>query len=559
MTFSEIYEKFKELMAHPVFGEVSAEANALSKEFYAMMDTKTVKVTDEGEEDDRDYDTIESIKELVRVFREKKEDLRKEKLAQEEKNVSAKKDILNEMMRVISEEENIGKAYQQFTELKEKWRNIGAVPSEKHHELQQEFSRLSELFYYNMNIYKELRENDLKKNLSAKAELVEKLKKVAEEKSNQKELEGALHVIQYQWEETGAVPKENWDEIRAQYWEAVKVINDKLQGFRKEREEKQTEALKLKNSLIEKVKNITVLDRKTIKDWDRDTDEILKLQNEWRGIGYAPREDNDKVWSDFRAVCDLFFQAKKEFFEVINAANDENKKKKAALIEKAEALKDSDDWKNSSKVLIQLQEDWQKIGSAGKKSEHAMWMRFRSACDHFFNKKKEFFAAQELHLVENVKRKEEFISSLENLSVEGSDEEKIAKLDELTKEFKTIGDVPQADRDRLFHAFKNAIDKKYEQLSIDPNQKEILIFKAKMETLKSSENASFLLKKERDFIRGKINFLNEEIVKLENNIGMFGKSKNAEAFLKEYRDKIEDFKKQQESWKLKLKYVPKDI
>ena len=311
--------------------------------------------------------------------------------------------------------------------------------------------------------------------------------------------------------------------------------------------------------LIEKVKNITVLDRKTIKDWDRDTDEILKLQNEWRGIGYAPREDNDKVWSDFRAVCDLFFQAKKEFFEVINAANDENKKKKAALIEKAEALKDSDDWKNSSKVLIQLQEDWQKIGSAGKKSEHAMWMRFRSACDHFFNKKKEFFAAQELHLVENVKRKEEFISSLENLVIEGSDEEKIAKLDELSKEFKALGDVPQADRDRLFHAFKNAIDKKYEQLSIDPNQKEILIFKAKMETLKSSENASFLLKKERDFIRGKINFLNEEIVKLENNIGMFGKSKNAEAFLKEYRDKIEDFKKQQESWKLKLKYVPKDI
>lgn len=559
MTFKEIHDRFKELMAHPVFGEVSAEAAALSKDFYALLDKKTVKVTDDGDEEEQDYDTIESMKELVRVFREKKEDQRKDKIAQEEENISTKKNILAEMMKVISEEENISKAYQKFTELKEKWRNVGPVPSEKHHDLQHEFSRLSELFYYNMNIYKELRENDLKKNLSAKQELVEKLRKIAAEKTNQKELEGALHAMQYQWEETGAVPKENWDEVRAQYWEAVKQINDKLHGFRKEREEKQQEALGQKKALIEKIKVINSNERKTVKDWEKDTDEVLKCQNDWKLLGYAPREENDKVWNDFRGVCDLFFQAKKEFFNVINAANDENKKKKSILIEKAEALKDSNDWKNTSKALIQLQDEWQKIGTAGKKAEHVMWMKFRGACDHFFNKKKESFAAQEVQLAENVKRKEEFIASIDALVVEGTDEEKIAKLDEVSKEYKNLGDVPQADRDRLFHAFKNAIDKKYEQLSIDPAQKEMMIFKAKMETLKSSENAGFLLKKERDFFRGRINHLNEENVKLENNIGMFGKSKNAETMLKEYRDKIDENKKQIEALKLKLKYIPKDV
>lgn len=255
----------------------------------------------------------------------------------------------------------------------------------------------------------------------------------------------------------------------------------------------------------------------------------------------------------------MFFQAKKDFFNVINAANEENKKKKAALIEKAEKLKDSDDWKNTSKALIQLQEDWQKIGSAGKKAEHAMWMKFRSVCDHFFNKKKEHFAAQELHLAENIKKKEEFITSIESMVVEGTDEEKIAKLDEVSKQFRTLGDVPMNERDRLFNAFKTAIDKKYEQLNIDPSQKEMMIFKSKMESLKSSDNANFLFKKERDFLKGKINFLNEENVKLENNMGMFGKSKNAESMLKEYRDKIEENKKQIDSLKLKLKHIPKDI
>jgi hypothetical protein len=314
MTFTELHDKLKELMANPVFGEVSAEATALSKEYYAMLDKRTIKVTEEGEDDDQDYDIIESIKELVKIYREKKEESRKERLVQEERNITEKKNILAEIMRVISEEENITKAYQKFTELKEKWRHVGAVPSEKHHELQHEFSRLSELFYYNMNIFKELRENDLKKNLTAKLDLIEKLKKVAAEKNNQKELEGALHAIQYQWEETGAVPKENWDEVRTQYWDAVKQINDKLQGFKKEREEKQQESLKLKTQLIEKVKSVISLERKTMKDWDRDTDEVLKIQNEWKAIGYAPREDNDRVWNEFRATCDIFFQAKKEFF-----------------------------------------------------------------------------------------------------------------------------------------------------------------------------------------------------------------------------------------------------
>lgn len=559
MNFKEIHDRFKELLANPVFAEVSAELNSLSKEFYSLLDKKVVNVADgiEEEESDRDFDTIESLKELLRQYREKREEARKERINQEQKNVEAKKNILAEIMKVISEEENISKAYVQFNELKEAWRNIGSIPSEQHHELQQEFSRLSELFYYNMNIYKELRENDLKKNLSAKAEIIDKLKKIAEEKTNQKEIEAALHVLQYQWEETGAVPKENWEELRTQYWDAVKVINDKLGIFRKEKEERQKEYLEQKEGLVVKVNEIADKSRKTIKDWEKDTETIIALQAEWKTIGYAPREENDRVWGEFRVACDKFFELKKDYYAVLNSANDEHKKKKQELIEKAEALKDSSDWKNTSNALIKLQNDWQKIGSAGKRAEHTLWNKFRAACDHFFNRKKEHFAAQEVHLAENIKKKEDFIASIESMIVEGEDAEKLAKLNSLSQEFKNIGDVPFAERDRLFAAFKNALDKKYEQLNIDPAQKDILIFKSKIESLKASDNAEFLLKKERDFLRGKINHLTDENVKLENNMAFFGKSKNADAMLKEYRDKIEENKKQIDDLKSKLKHIPK--
>lgn len=559
MNFKEIHERFKELLANPVFAEVSAELNSLSKEFYALLDKKVVNVADgiEEEESDRDFDTIESLKELLRQYREKREEARKERINQEQKNVEAKRNILAEIMKVISEEENISKAYVQFNELKETWRNIGSIPSEQHHELQQEFSRLSELFYYNMNIYKELRENDLKKNLSAKAEIIDKLKKIAEEKTNQKEIEAALHVLQYQWEETGAVPKENWEELRTQYWDAVKVINDKLGIFRKEKEERQKEYLEQKESLVVKVNEITQKSRKTIKDWEKDTEAIIALQAEWKTIGYAPREENDRVWAEFRSACDKFFELKKEYYAVLNSVNDENKKKKQALIEKAEEIKDSSDWKNTSNALIKLQNEWQKIGTAGKRAEHILWNKFRAACDHFFNRKKEHFAAQEVHLAENVKKKEDFIASIETMLIEGEDAEKLAQLNSLSQDFKNIGDVPFAERDRLFAAFKNALDKKYEQLNIDPAQKDILIFKSKIESLKASDNAEFLLKKERDFLRGKINHLTDENVKLENNMAFFGKSKNADAMLKEYRDKIEENKKQIDALKLKLKHIPK--
>lgn len=557
MTFAEIHRKLDELITVQNWEEVQVEAAELIRDFYHATDKKPVKTVEEDEHDAIEEDHIEQIRELIKVYHRKKDDARKNKFDQEKNNLKEKEQIITDLTKVISEEENISKAYQKFKELKEKWRAIGSIPFEKQHDLQKEFSRLSELFYYNMNIYKELRENDLKKNLGSKQDVIDRLKKMATEDLSLKDLENGLHLQQHQWEESGAVPKETWEEKRNEFWEAVKIINDKIHALREERKVKQQQFLEAKKALVEKARNITERDKKSPKEWETATDEIIAIQAEWKTIGFASKEENEKVWQEFRVICDQFFTGKKDFYSVAKEEYEVNKKKKEEVIAKADALKDSSDWKEASNSLIQLQKSWPKIPSAGKKYDHVLWHKFRDICDHFFNRKKEFFAAQEVALDENLKKKETFIANLAEIKIEGDDDQKIQKISELSKEFFALGDVPMNARDQINAQWKEAQEKLYAALNIDPKQKEISLFKSRINSLQNQENSSFALGKERQLIREKINRLNDEILKIENNLGFFGKSKNAGELLKDYQLKIDDHKTEVEFLKAKLKLIPK--
>lgn len=556
-TLNEIHQKLEELLKNENWGDVKNDFQELNREFQSLMDTQPVKVNEEGiAEGELDEILVEKTKELLKIGREKNEEYRKNKTESEKKNLTEKKSILAEMMRVISEEEHIGKAYQTFNELKDKWRNLGNVPYAKHHEIQQEFSRLSELFYYNMNIYKELRENDLKKNLEIKEEIIKRLETLAEKVSDLKGLKTTMRQIQKEWDEVGATFKENWEELRNRYWEAIKKIQGIIEQEAGKKKEKQLEFLEAKKALIEKTKAILDREFQRNKDWDKATEEIIAIQQEWKGLGFAPKAENEKVWKEFRNLCDDFFNKKKEFFSGLKGEWDQNKEKKQAIINKALELANSTEWKETANQLIRLQKDWQKIGSAGQKSEHALWMKFREACDKFFNRKKEFFAAQDLALDENLKKKEAFIASLPERKIEGSEEEKIQTLNEISKEFSSLGEIPGKDRGRIQKAFRDALDHLSSSMNIDPKTREMAVFKAQIETLKSDSGNADQLQRERNFIREKINRINDEIVKIENNLGFFN-TKGNNAFLKQYQDQIDSKKKEIEALKEKLKLIPK--
>ena len=311
-----------------------------------------------------------------------------------------------------------------------------------------------------------------------------------------------------------------------------------------------------KNTLIENAKFIFAKERNGQKDWDTHTQELLALQTEWKTSGQAPREVNDKVWQEFRNVCDSFFEAKKEFYDSLNAVLNENKNKKEEIIAKAESLKDSEDIQNTTNALIRLQKDWQKIGTAGKKYEHALWVKFRSACDHFFNRKKTEQESAEKQYEENLQRKQEFIAGIEKRTIEGDTESIIKQLDEITREFNIIGHVPIKEKDAVYNAFKEAMSKKYEALGVNPEQKDVIIFKSKIAELQQADNASFLLNKERQFLRDRINKLTEEVKKIETNLGFFANAKKASPMLQEYHKQIEQNNKQIEALKRKLKLIP---
>ncbi|HYG49319.1 MAG TPA: DUF349 domain-containing protein, partial [Flavobacteriales bacterium] len=392
MNFSEVRERFETLLQNPNLDEIKQDAGELTREFYNLLDRRPARTEQEGdgEVDYADDDQIEKIKEAIKIYRERLEKNRQDRENIEQDNFKKKKEVVEELTRLISEEENISKAYFRFNELKEIWRNIGNVPQEKQQDIQNEYSRLVELFHYNMNIYKELRENDLKKNIALKNDIIARIDAL-KDKTNMKELDTALKNLQREWDDTGAVPKENWEDFRVRYWASVQEIQGKLKSHYEEKRQVQVQAFEAKKGLIEKAKTVNKANNSP-REWENATKQLIDLQNEWKTIGFAPKENNETVWAEFRAVCDDFFAAKKAFYDSLKEKAAGINAKKEELIAKIDALKDSPEFKETTNKIIALQEEWKKLGGTGLKSDNTLYMKFRAGCDHFFNRKKEFYA-----------------------------------------------------------------------------------------------------------------------------------------------------------------------
>ncbi|HLP14098.1 MAG TPA: DUF349 domain-containing protein, partial [Flavobacteriales bacterium] len=288
------------------------------------------------------------------------------------------------------------------------------------------------------------------------------------------------------------------------------------------------------------------------------TKQLIDLQNEWKTVGFAPRENNETVWSDFRAVCDDFFAAKKSYYDTLKEKASGINAKKEELIAKVDALKDAPEFKETTNKIIALQEEWKKLGGTGLKSDNTLYMKFRAACDHFFNRKKEFYATNDLRQAENLKKKEEFIESLKTFELSENPKENFDKLKGLGNTFKELGDVPFKDKDRIYKAFQDGMNELWDRAKVAKGERDAEFFKDRLETIKTGPNALNQIYRERDFIREKIKRTTEEIAQVENNLGFFAKSKGENPVLKEYQTKLENLKKDLDTWKGKLKILDKE-
>jgi hypothetical protein len=528
-----------------------------------LATTPTEEAQPETELNTQDLTDPESVKDafylIYNDYKAKKKAVIDKRNSLETTNLQEKKTLITKLREVVTKEENIGSAFSAFKEIQENWKTVGDIPRANRNEIQAEYSKLLEDFFYNIKIYKELKDYDFNRNYQLKMEIIEKLKILIELK-NIKDLETQLKGIQNDWEDIGPVPNEKWEEVKDAYWTEVRSTYDRINRFYDDRRILQQENLKQKEELLTEIKELaaTVPTLETLKDWDSKTSAVLEIQKKWKSVGFGPKKENEVIWKAFRAACDEFFNAKKEFFGKVNEQFDGVAKQKQELIDKAIALKASTDWKETSNQLIQLQKQWKTLGHAGRKNEQKLWKAFRTACDDFFNSKNSHFSEQDKAYEDNLAAKNDILKEIDSAKLPEDKKEALTILKEFSNKFNAIGRVPMKTKDAIFKSFKDAMDKQYGALKMDSNEKDAIMFEAKIETIKASPRAADLFYGMKQDLRKEIDKEMKEINLLENNLGFFAISKGADALKKDVEKKVNRSKEKINEIKQKLKMVPNE-
>ncbi|MBG15217.1 MAG: hypothetical protein CL853_02570 [Crocinitomicaceae bacterium] len=490
------------------------------------------------------------INQLIEAFNQNRK-AQKEKAEKEiESNIKKKTQLLKEFEELIKTKENIGYLINGIKSIRERWSSVGNISRDKHNELQADFSKLNDEFNYNINIYKELKENDLKVNFSLKNKIIHELKEL-EAETKIKSIEENLKKIQLNWDSIGPTFKEHWEDLKNQYWELVHNHYDRIKNFYKEQKQKLNENLEQKKLLIEKAKLLVADLPNDHKTWEKLSIQLKELQETWKSIGPVPKKVNDKIWNTFREHFDNFYSAKKEFYNERNSAHKNHAEKKKILIEKIEQVVNSMEFDQGVKEIKKIQNQWKTIGHAGKYAEQKLWREFRSKCDAFFNKKDLEVKAQQEEFNQNLILKLEIIDKIKAIDPKQADAKEL--LINFRKEYALIGKSPKNKASETNGAFEKAVLGIHKKLSGSAQELQQLKDEFKIINIKDSYNPERTLQTEKDKIRKRINAVTKEVLNYENNLGFFSSTKGDNPLLKNVTSNIEKGKKEIEKLKNELK------
>jgi hypothetical protein len=560
---AEILEKLTELLQNEDVRAINTGVNDAIRSFRSLLSDEQLVAKPAEEEqteeelakilEDRKIDT--KIEELIVDFKDRRKAFKKKKEEEEKANLIAKKAILTEFKDLVENEENIGAAFAKKKEIQQRWKELGNIPKDKFEDIQSQYSKLNDFFNYNINIYKEIQEHDLKRNYSLKNKIIFDLKALLEEKSIKK-TQSALNQFLTDWDEIGPTFQEKWEELKNEFWGTVNELRTKIRSFYSAQAEKLEKNLEVKQELIERSKEFVTMEADSIKGWNSATEKALALQGEWKKTGPVTKEKNKEVWEEFRLNFDAFFGKKNDYFKGLKKDNSKNQNRKKEIVAKAEEMKMSDDWKNTTLELKKLQGQWKEIGHTGR-GEQKLWEQFRSACDFYFNNKKEYFANRESIEAGNVEKKQAVIKEISEFKLPDNSNDAIQKLKEFSTQFLEIGNVPFKQKDIIYGEYKSALDKHYDSLKLDRKQKTRINYKNKLDGMVKKGNSNTITK-ERDYLKRKLTNLNNEIGQYENNMGFFGNSKGAEQMKADIQKKIDKSKLEIETIRQKLKLI-KDV
>lgn len=555
----EVLERVKEL-AHSDETPAKDEVDHLKTAFYKLLfaereaDQKTfienggapeayVMKTDDSEE---------QFKAEMGLIKEKRAKAFQQQEEEKKANLQRKQQIIEKIKMMSTSPEEANKSYNDFKALQQEWKDIKAVPAEKANELWRNYQLYVEQYYDLLNLNRELREYDFKKNLEQKTLLCEAAEKLADEP----DAVSAFHQLQelhQQYREIGPVAKELREQIWARFKAASTVINKRHQQHFEELRAKEEENLTRKTALCEKVEAIAKEENKNATDWENHTKQIIDIQTEWKTIGFAPQKMNVKIFDRFRAACDDFFGRKAEFFKTLKEKFAENTKKKKEMVEQAKALMDSTDWKATSDKLIKLQKEWKTIGMVPKKVGDQLWAEFVAACNKFFEARNAATAGTRNEEQQNLDRKKEIIAKLKELLDSTADNVQ-ATLQQLIDEYGKIGHVPFKEKDKLFKEYHKVVDALYKQLNISASKQRLDNFKSSIKSM--AKQGEDMLDNERGRLMRRYEQLKSEITTYENNLGFLNaSSKKGNSLIDEMNRKVNKLKDDLELIRQKIKAI----
>ena len=497
----------------------------------------------------------QKIKELLGEFKEKRAEFNAEQDAARQENLEKKLKIIEEINTISQDTDNINRQFSHVQQLQQEFKAIGEVPSTSTTEVWKSYQQAIENFYDLLKINKELRDYDFKKNLDIKQQLCEEAEALDEENDVISAFK-KLQVLHDKWRETGPVAKDIREQLWARFKAASSVINKKHQSFFEERKASEKENADAKTALCEAIEKIDIETLKTYASWDEATKQIIGLQEEWKKLGFASRKVNTALFTRFRKSCDEFFTAKATFFKQMKEELAENLAKKTALCEKAEALKDSTDWKATTDALIALQKEWKTIGPVVKKHSDAVWKRFIGACDYFFEQKKKQTSSQRSVEHDNLKAKKEVIAQINAIvNAEEEAEDAPQQIRDLMSKWQSIGHVPYKEKDKIYAQYKEAIDKAFEKFDMKAVRARLSNFENSI-----SQSGSDKVYHERERLVRAYEQKCNELKTYENNMGFFtARSKSGNTIVKELEKKISNLKEDIELLEQKIKIIDEKI
>ena len=555
----EVIERMKEIARsddNPKKDEVDYLKTAFYKLHFAEREADMKAYTEAGG-DPAEYKVLpdadeEEFKAEMSVIKEKRAKIFFEQEQEKQANLKKKLDIIERIKAMITSPDEANKSYQEFKKLQQEWKEIKLVPAEKANELWRNYQLYVEQYYDLLKLNSEAREYDFKKNLEIKTRLCEAAEKLAEES----DVISAFHQLQklhQEYRETGPVAKELREEIWARFKAASTVINKRHQQHFEELRSKEEDNLVRKTALCEKVEEIAKTEIRNASEWDKKTKDIIAIQAEWKTIGFAPQKMNVKIFERFRAACDEFFSKKAEYFKNMKQQFAENAEKKKALVEQAQALQDSTDWKATSDKLIALQKEWKTIGMVPKKLGDKLWNDFLTACNRFFDARNNANAGTRNEERANLEKKRGIIEQLKALA-ENAEDNIQEKVRDLIDEYNTVGHVPFKEKDKLYKEYHNILDKLYKELNISTARRRLDKFRSNLKNV--AEKGGDALDNERARLMRRYESLKQEVQTYENNIGFLNaSSKKGNSLIDEMNRKVQKLKDDMNLVREKIKAI----